>query len=175
MLKLVSTHDRPHDIPKIKALYDRAFPANERRPLGPLLDDTTGHSKVLSAHNEDGFCGFVSILEWSDIVHIIYFAVEEDQRGRGLGSGILQAVHRENPQKRVIVDIEEPDEAVSNNVQRLKRKAFYLRNDYAETEIRYNWLGTDYVILSHGGGMTGEEFGQFWQALEREMPGSEDY
>jgi hypothetical protein len=38
-----------------------------------------------------------------------------------------------------------------------------------------NWLGTDYVIFSHGGGMTGEEFAQFWQALEREMPGSEDY
>lgn len=175
MLNLISTHDCSDDIPLIKTLYERAFPANERRPLGPLLDDTTGHSRVLSAHNEDGFCGFVSILEWSDIVHIIYFAVEETQRGHGLGSEILQAVHLENPHKRVIVDIEEPDEAVPNNAQRIKRKAFYLHNGYAETEIRYNWLGTDYVILSHGGGMTGEEFGQFWQALEKEMPGSEDY
>lgn len=173
MLRLISANQT--DLPGIRSLYERAFPVNERRPLDPLLNDATGHSKVLSAHSENGFCGFVCILEWSDIVHIIYFAVEERQRGKGLGSEILQAVHRENPHKRVIVDIEEPDPSVSNNRQRIKRKAFYLHNGYAETEIRYNWLGTDYVILSHGGTVTDEEFGRFWQALEQEMPGSEDY
>ncbi len=163
------------DIPWIRSLYERAFPANERRPLDPLLNDATGHSKALAAYDEGSFCGFVCILEWSDIVHIIYFAVKENLRGRGLGSEILQAVHRENPNRRVIVDIEEPDSAASNNGQRVKRKEFYLRNGYAATDIRYNWLGTNYVILSHGGNMTDREFGEFWQALEREMPGSEDY
>lgn len=173
MLKLIPATQ--NDIPMICSLYERAFPANERRPLGPLLTDTTGHSKVLSAYCGDGFCGFVCILEWADIVHIIYFAVEENLRGHGLGSEILQAVHHDNPHKRVIVDIEEPDSSVPNNKERIRRKAFYLHNGYAETGIRYNWLRTDYVILSHGGNMTDEEFGQFWDALSVAMPGSEDY
>lgn len=173
MLKLIPASQT--DIPMIRSLYTRAFPANERRPLGPLLDDTTGHSQVLSAYCEDGFCGFVCILEWADIVHIIYFAVEENLRGRGLGSEILRAVHQAGPQKRVIVDIEEPDSSAPNHEQRIKRKAFYLHNGYRETDIRYRWLGTDYVILSHGGNMTEEEFGRFWDALAAAMPGSEDY
>lgn len=175
MLTLINTRDRTEDMESIRALYNRAFPANERRPLGPLLEDTTGHSRVLSAHWKGAFCGFVCVLEWSDIVHIIYFAVEERMRGQGLGSGILQAVHLANPDKRVIVDIEEPADLAPNNGQRLQRKKFYLANGYRETEIRYPWLGTDYEILSYGGGMTEKEFGQFWAALEKEMPGSEDY
>lgn len=173
MLKLLPASQ--NDVPMVRALYERAFPVNERRPLGPLLNDATGHAKVLAAYDGEGFCGFVCILQWADIVHIIYFAVEEKQRGKGLGSAILQAVHQANPQKRVIVDIEEPDSSAPNNPQRVKRRAFYLHNGYAETKIRYRWLGTDYLILSHGGDMTDEEFGQFWDALAVAMPGSEDY
>lgn len=175
MLKLVNAKNAPADIPAIGALNERAFPINERRPLGPLLRDNTGHASVLAAYEEDVFCGFACLLEWSDIVHIIYFAVMEELRRKGFGSQILQEIHLANPQKRVIVDIEQPDDSADNNEQRIKRKAFYLRNGYHEDDIHYDWRGIDYAILSHGGAVTQEEFWQFWKNLEREMPGSENY
>lgn len=104
------------------------------------------------------------------MVHIIYFAVEEALRGRGLGSRILEEMRRANPGKRLLVDIEEPSGAAPNNAQRLRRRDFYLRCGYRETAVRYPWRGEDYVILSLGGTVTDEEFGRFWEALEAEMP-----
>lgn len=104
------------------------------------------------------------------MVHIIYFAVEEAMRGRGVGTRILEEMRRANPGKRLLVDIEEPSEAAANNAQRIQRKAFYLRCGYQETAVRYPWRGEDYVILSLGGGVTDEEFDCFWEALEAEMP-----
>ena len=79
------------------------------------------------------------------MVHIIYFAVEEALRGRGLGSRILEEMRRANPGKRLLVDIEEPFGAAPNNAQRLRRRDFYLRCGYRETAVRYPWRGVDYT------------------------------
>lgn len=154
----------------IAALYVRAFPANERRPLEPLMESHGGHAAMLAAREDGAFCGFVSLLLWQDIAHIIYFAVEEEKRGNGLGGRILDTVQALYPGCRVIVDIEEPEEKAANNPQRIRRKAFYLRNGYAETNIHYDWRGTDYAILSRGGSITDEEFGQFWDELAKLEP-----
>ncbi len=175
MLRLSRLVAGGKDEEAVRALYERAFPANERRPIGPLLRDRTGHAKVLAAREDDRFCGFVCTLEWDDMVHIIYFAVAETMRGRGIGSRILAEMRAANPGKRLLVDIERPDGSAGNNIQRLRRKSFYLRNGYEETEVRYVWREEDYVILSQGGKVTDSEFEQFWDALSKEMPGSEDY
>lgn len=151
----------------IAALYVRAFPANERRPLEPLMEPHGGHAAMLAAWEDGAFCGFASLLLWQDIAHIIYFAVEEGKRGKGLGGRILEEIQALYPGCRVIVDIEEPEEKAANNPQRIRRKAFYLRNGYAETNIHYDWRGTDYTILSRGGSITDEEFGQFWDELAK--------
>ena len=159
----------------IAALYVRAFPANERRPLEPHFAGHGGHAAMLAAREDGAFCGFASLLLWQDIVHIIYFAVEEERRGNGLGSRILDGIQALYPGCRVIVDIEEPEETAANNPQRIRRKAFYLRNGYAENDIHYDWRGTDYTILSRGGGITDEEFGRFWEELTKLVPVFQSY
>lgn len=154
----------------IAALYVRAFPANERRPLEPLMESHGGHAAMLAAREDGAFCGFASLLLWQDIVHIIYFAVEEERRGNGLGGRILDEIQALYPGHRVIVDIEEPEEGAPNNPQRIRRRAFYLRNGYAPNDIHYDWRGTAYTILSRGGGITDEEFGRFWDELAKLVP-----
>lgn len=160
---------------KIAELYERAFPAEERRPLEPLFADCSGCASVLSACSDGFFCGFLCTLQWEDLLHIIYFAVEEDLRGKGLGSEILRQLHAENPGMRVLVDIEEPTPSSENYAQRLKRKSFYLRGGYEENEIHYCWRGVDYTILSYGGAVTNEEFDAFWDALTAAMPKLREY
>lgn len=160
---------------KIAELYERAFPAEERRPLEPLFADCSGCASVLSACSDGFFCGFLCTLQWEDLLHIIYFAVEEDLRGKGLGSEILRQLHAENPGMRVLVDIEEPTPSSENYAQRLKRKSFYLRGGYEENEIHYCWRGVDYTILSYGGAVTNEEFDAFWDAVTAAMPKLREY
>lgn len=171
VLTLTAVRPGTPEAARLQALYVRAFPPNERRPLEPLMADQTGHAQVLAAMEEGQFRGFVCSLIQDELLHIIYFAVEEDQRGRGLGSRILSAVREEAPGMRILVDIEVPDPAAENNAQRVKRLDFYLRNGYAETPVRYSWQGENYVILAQGGSLTPEEFHRFWNHLSRSLSG----
>ena len=166
---------RPSDLEKVLALYERSFPENERSPLEPMLEDKTGSAEILSVHRDQTFCGFVCILKCDDLVHIIYFAVEETMRGQGTGSSILHLVQQRYPDMRIIVDIEQPKEYAENNAQRIRRKAFYLRCGYQENNFEYNWRETDYTVLSSGGGITHEEFRMFWKHLIEIMPQARIY
>ena len=47
-----------------------------------------------------------------------------------------------------------------NKEQRIKRKQFYLKNDFKETDVFYTWQGEDYVILSRNG-IVQKEFWNF--------------
>lgn len=160
---------------KLTELYQCAFPAEERRPLEPFFADRSGCAKISSAFSDDSFCGFLCTLRWKDLLHIIYFAVEENLRGKGLGSEILQMFHRENPGVRILVDIEDPLPSSENVAQRLRRKSFYLRNGYRENEIHYRWRTVDYTILSYGGPVTNEEFDAFWDAIIAAMPSLQEH
>lgn len=84
-ITLQAVQEKSQELPQLLALYERAFPANERKPLGYLWKDKTGHGKMLAAYAGTGLVGFVCLLEVNDIVHIIYFAVEEAMRGAGSG------------------------------------------------------------------------------------------
>ena len=153
------------ELPELLALYERAFPENERSSLEPMLEDCTGSAEILSGHLQDEFCGFVCLLKCGDLVHIIYFAVKESLRGQGTGTKILDLVQQRYPGKRIIVD----------NAQRISRKAFYLRCGYQENHFEYNWRETDYTVLSHGGSVTHEEFRMFWKHLTQIMPHAKIY
>ena len=139
------------------------------------MTDQTGHAQVLAAMEEGEFRGFVCSLIQGDLLHIIYFAVTEDQRGRGLGSQILAAVREASPGMRLLVDIEAPDPTAENHLQRVRRQEFYLRNGYTETPVRYSWRGEDYIILSRGGNLTPEEFHRFWDDLSHSIFNAKRY
>lgn len=160
---------------ELGALYERAFPENERRPLDTLINDKTGVSEMLVYTEGDTFVGFISLLTEGDIAHIIYFAVEEALRGRGYGGEILGLVAEYRPGFRVIADLELPVPGMPNEEQRRRRLGFYRRSGFCETQVRYEWRDEDYVILSRGGDLTGQEFGAFWAAIERKDPRFGDY
>lgn len=45
------------------------------------------------------FCGFMSLLTFGDISHIIYFAMNQSLRNRGFGSKALQLLRQMKPTK----------------------------------------------------------------------------
>lgn len=165
MLTLVPVTAETDNLPKIEALYRRAFPKNERRPFRGLFGDPQGVAEMMALQDGPRFCGFVCLLNGRELSHIIYFAVEEGLRGQGYGAQTLAALHAARPGRRIIVDIELERADAPNNDQRRRRKQFYLRQGYQPTDIRYRWQGEDYEILSHGGPVSEAEFDAFWEEM----------
>ncbi len=153
------------DLPKIKALYIDAFPENERFSFSMMTENKSGNYETFGFYKDDKFCGFAILLNSGDVSHIIYFATLPEVRGKGLGAKALAALARIKSEMKLIVDIERPEENPPDNEIRQRRKNFYLRNGYKETEVRYRWQDEAYEILVSGGDLTKEDFGNFWKRL----------
>ncbi len=153
------------EIQQIKELYEGAFPINERRPLKPLLEDKTGHGEILAIYDGSLFCGFVCQLTSGDICHIIYFAVDNKLRGMGYGTAALAELCKQMEGYRIIVDIEQENPEATNNVQRRKRKQFYINCGFADTGVECKWRSETYEILSFGGMISDDDFKNFWGSI----------
>ena len=174
------TRDAPW-FPQVKALYESAFPANERIPIKHLLDDKIKREFWAFFDKEEGgdaatptFCGFSNSISHGDITNIVYFAVEPELRSRGYGSQILQAIRRQHPDTRIIVDIEvEEDSKDAEELERRnRRRDFYQRNGFDSSPFDYVWQGEHYRLLTAGGTVTDKEFRDFWKEILKDIPGA---
>lgn len=148
---------------EVAALYERAFPANERNTF-ESMQQRFGDACELLVFEQDGqFIGFVLLLTCFDLTHILYLAVDEPLRGRGYGAQALEAIRRHRPAERIIADLEDIDPAAPNNAERERRMQFYRRGGYEASDVRYIWRGEKYVMFVCGGALDGDEFEAFWQ------------
>jgi GNAT superfamily N-acetyltransferase len=196
-------------LPQVKALYESAFPANERIPIKHLLDDKikrefwaffdktdgedtaptkfcenfvgNGNNEIAAVKNTateiaatPKFCGFSNSISHGDITNIVYFAVVPELRCRGFGSKILQAIRRQHPDTRIVVDIEvEEDSKDAEELERRnRRRDFYQRNGFDASPVEYHWQGEHYRLLSAGGTVTEKEFRDFWKEILKDIPGA---
>ena len=162
------------DLGKIEKLYIESFPENERFSFGMMIKNEKGHYETFGFYKDGVFCGFAILLNSLDISHIIYFATLPEMRGKGLGAKALAAIGRIKKGRRIIVDIEKEVPGLEDNEIRRRRKNFYLRNGYSETEVSYRWQDEAYEILVSGGELSKEDFGNFWKALGIKKNTSDD-
>ena len=160
-------------LPQVKALYESAFPANERIPIKHLLDDKIKR-EFWAFFDGDLFCGFSNSITHGSITNIVYFAVVSELRSRGYGSQILQAIRRQHPDTRIVVDIEvEEDSKDAEELKRRnRRREFYQRNGFDASPVDYVWQGEHYRLLSAGGIVTEKEFRDFWKEILKDIPGA---
>ncbi len=160
-------------LPQVKALYESAFPANERIPIKHLLDDKIKR-EFWAFFDGDLFCGFSNSISHGSITNIVYFAVVPELRSRGYGSKILQAIRRQHPDTRIVVDIEVEED--SKNAEELehrnRRREFYQRNGFDSSPVDYVWQGEHYRLLSAGGTVNEKEFRDFWKEILKNVPGA---
>ena len=143
-------------LPQVKALYESAFPANERIPIKHLLDDKIKREFLAFFNKDNGenaaapkFCGFSNSITHGSITNIVYFAVVPELRSRGYGSQILQVIREQHPDTRIVVDIEvEEDSKDAEELERRnRRRDFYLRNGFGSSPVDYVWQGEHYRLL----------------------------
>ena len=168
-------------LPQVKALYESAFPANERIPIKHLLDDKIKREFWAFFDKDNGenaaapkFCGFSNSITHGSITNIVYFAVEPELRSRGYGSQILQAIRRQHPDTRIVVDIEveENSKDAEELERRNRRRDFYQRNGFDASPVDYVWQGEHYRLLTAGGTVTEKEFRDFWKEILKNVPGA---
>lgn len=157
---------------QVEKLYLEAFPAAERKPFAMLTEmQRQGLGEILAMVDENGaFLGLAVVLRRGDLALLDYLAVAPEGRGRGVGSETLRQLAERFAGCRLLIEIELPDEAASNNAQRLRRKQFYLRAGFAEMDVRISLGGVPMELLSLGGAVSWEEY----RRLQVELIGQEN-
>ena len=144
---------------EIRELFIRAFPREERPPLSFLLRRAKKGKGDFCALVDGGrFVGLTFVTETEHVAALMFFAVEDSVRGKGYGSQVLKALQEKYAGKKIFLTIEPVDEKAANYTQRVKRKAFYVRNGFESMGYTVREAGVIYELLAYGGAVSKEEY-----------------
>lgn len=132
---------------EIKKLYMNSFPRDERFPFWILKHCSKEKNVVFNVILEGNkLIGMEYIINYENISYLMYLAVDKSQRDKGYGSQILKDLNQEY--STIILSIEKTNKDLKDDKQ--KRKDFYLRNGFNETnkfikdnEVEYEVLCTN--------------------------------
>lgn len=145
---------------QVQSLFLSAFPKEERPPFRLLKRRAAqGRGDMLCAKEDDAFVGFAYMICHDDLAYLFFLAVDEGQRGKGYGSAILSAIKERYAQCRIFLAREMLDPSASNIDQRVKRRAFYLRNGFLDLPCRIKEADVVFDAMSMDGrGITAPEY-----------------
>ena len=136
---------------KIKSLFKRAIPVNERTPFFWLYAKRKRPNvSFVNVYDGDTWVGAVFFSTHKDLVYVWIFAIDDSLRSKGYGSAVFTEIKRLYPNHRILLGIEEPDENSKNNEQRIKRKQFYERNGFRSTGLVANQMGVGIEVMLVG-------------------------
>lgn len=84
----------------------------------------------LSLTDEDEFVGFMVVKLYEKLAYLFFLAIDGRCRSKGYGGRALETLRTLHPGKQQVVDFEMPDKSAPNQVQRERRREFYLRHGY---------------------------------------------
>lgn len=117
---------------EIIAINKEAFPSEEKQNVDEMLSFGCGW-ELLGFFRENRLIGFAIQIKNETTVYVMFFAIDRELRGQGLGSKAIRALTEHNGDLQVVLDFEIPLPEFANYEQRVRRKAFYLRNGFHET------------------------------------------
>ena len=121
---------------------------------------------ILCAEDKDGkFLGIVITILHKDIVLLDYLAVSPACRGQGIGSEILRLLDERYGGKRILLEIEDPEEPCDNPKERRSRKAFYLRNGMTVQDYKVWLFGIKMLILTNQRTVTFDEYHEIFDTV----------
>mgnify|MGYP000928895881 CR=1 FL=1 len=144
---------------KIKEIYKSSFPKGDRMSfIMMLIMAKMSSTEFISFHDKDTLCGFVYMSTIENLTFVMFLAVDENIRGKGYGSFILEKIQSMHTNSKIIVSIERCDQEAKDIKQRLKRKKFYINNGYKETGYLVELGNKKQEILIKNGEFNKEEF-----------------
>ncbi len=130
-LQFKNTDKRSKHYRTVKAIYNTAFPDEERAPIAMLMQrKKQGKGEFLTVFDGDEVVGMVYLVSDEKVAYLFYFAVAKSKRKRGYGSAILTALKAYCKDKKLFLALERTDEDAPNLPERIARRAFYERNGF---------------------------------------------
>ncbi len=145
---------------EIRRLYRNAFPANERAPLFMLYHHAKNERNSFFAVEDNGeFIGLVYTIKTDKMAYVFFLAVEENKRGKGYGTKILDMIKNKYSDYAIALMIEDTHiEDVDNYQERINRLDFYKKNGFNELNIKIKEAGVDYELLGTESTVTQGDF-----------------
>ena len=126
---------------KLQELYFSAFPEEERFPFWILEEcSKEDNSDLYAILDNDKFVGMCYIVNCDGAYYLMYIAVQDELRNKKYGSKILEDLKEKY--KTLFLSIDMPTDKTS-----IKRKNFYLRNGFYDTNKYYEDTGVLYEVL----------------------------
>lgn len=125
----------------VENLYLKSFPKEERFPFWVLEECSKEDNSILYAIIDNNkFIGMCYLVNCNEAYYLMYLAVEPEFRNNNYGSKILQDLKEKF--KTLFLSVDEPVDDLS-----IRRKNFYLRNGFYDTNKYYEDTGINYEIL----------------------------
>lgn len=150
MLDLISL-SKTNVIPRVKDLYLNEFPDYERLPFWLLrYKSKKKNSDFYAIYDDNEYIGLLYLTYYKDIVYVFYLAIDPSHQSKGYGSKILQHLRKVYKDQRLLLNIEKVDRSADNYAQRFKRKRFYEKNGFKNTNFEIAQKDIVYEILYSG-------------------------
>jgi len=149
---------------EIYRLYQKAFPASEKKPFSMIVKmHRKGASDVWRFTRDGKFAGLIITINGEKHILLDYLAVDEKQRGTGIGTEILQLMRSHYAGKAVFLEIESVYEDCDNKDQRLRRKHFYEKCGMTSMEV-FVWLfGVKMELMGFDCRLSFDEYHAFYR------------
>lgn len=158
MMKLTDKYN-DEGLKQLYDLYMSAFPKSERKPFEVMLQKRDeGTMELLTIEDSGEFAGLAFMVVYKDLALLDYFAIADEKRNAGLGSKALKALQERYADKRFFLEIETTKEDSEEKELRLRRKAFYIRNEMAEMDFEVNLFGVRMEILTYNCEISYDEY-----------------
>lgn len=118
-----------NDLQAIKAIYEGAFPVEERRPWADFEQRATDGDPFFNVDvvlDSDRVVGFISTWLLPIALYVEHFAIDPATRGKGVGGMLLDHIIA-GARLPVLLEVEIPDESPSPDMAR-RRVDFYRRH-----------------------------------------------
>ena len=117
---------------QVNRIYKNSFPKEERyQSLFSLICHTyRKKANLYCLLEEDMVIGFIYLIQYENMLFILYLAVDEKKRSGGVGSYLLNWCQSTFQNKIIYLNIEEVNDKFKDNEIRKKRLNFYLRNQF---------------------------------------------
>lgn len=150
----------------MKRIYLESFPKAERKPFKMMRRMAKmGRMELLSIMDGQTFIGLVITVLYQDMVLLDYLAIDPEFTQKHYGSRAVQMIKERYQDRRLVLEIERPDEYAANARARERRKRFYLKNGIVETGIHIVLFGVDMELLTEGKPLTFEEYFAIYEDL----------
>lgn len=154
----------PLDWWRVRRLYARAFPREERKPFAIIRRmHRRGKTDVWVLRQDGGFAGFAVTINGDGLILLDYLAVAEAQRGAGVGSAALAALTAAYPGCGLLVEIESAFEPDDDQDERLRRRRFYERAGFRSCHTLAGVFGVPMELMGHGCCVSFDEYRNFYR------------